>query len=209
MVHPLLILGAGGHAKMVIEAARSQGLYEPTVCLGSDANDPLSVLGVRVAPETDDTLRALLSEMRFAFVAIGSNRLRRKLSCKLEDLGYTLATIVANGAWLSPSARVGAGSVLLPRSAVGADASLGKGCIINTCSSVDHDCWLGDWVHIAPGSHLGGKVQVGEESFLGVGCSVIPEKRIGSRTTLGSGAVVVRDIPDDQTWVGCPARFLK
>jgi len=194
---------------MVIEAARSQGLYEPTICLGFDEKDPVSVLGVPVTPETDHTLRELLSETTFAFAAIGSNRLRRKLSSKLEELGYTLATIVADGAWLSPSAQVGAGSVLLPRSAVGADASLGKGCIINTCSSVDHDCWLGDWVHIAPGSHLGGNVRVGEESFLGVGCSVIPEKRIGSRTALGSGAVVVRDIPDDQTWVGCPARFLK
>jgi sugar O-acyltransferase (sialic acid O-acetyltransferase NeuD family) len=194
---------------MVIEAAHSQGIYEPTLCLGDSSDPSGSVLGVPAAPETDDLLRSLQSDGLFAIVAIGKNSLRRRLCIKLEGMGYKLATVVASTAWVSPSSHLSPGSVILPHAIVGADCRIGSGCIINTSSSVDHDCQIESYSHIAPGSHLGGNVRVGEEVFLGIGCSVIPETRIGARATLGAGSVVVGDIPASEIWIGCPARFLK
>lgn len=209
MPQRLVILGAGGHAKMVIEAARTQGEYEPTLCLAHVDDLVPDVLGVATEAETDERLVALQKEGYHAFVAVGSNRLRRKLCAKLESLGMPLATIVSSQAWVSPSATIGVGTVIMPGAIIGAATRVGRGAIINTASSVDHDGVIGDYVHIAPGVHLAGCVSVGETSFLGVGVSVIPERTIGSGSTIGAGAVVVRDVPDHQVWVGCPARFLK
>ena len=206
MVRPLFLLGASGHAKMVIEAARSQGEFEPLVCLAGSPVAEQHVLGVPVELESPSALANLLHEGMWAFVAIGENGLRRKLQCKLEALGFPIATIVANGAWLSPSAQIGPGSVLMPNSTVGAQARIGHGVIVNTNASADHDCVLGSYSHIAPGTHLAGNVTIEEEAFCGVGASIVPHQRVGARATVGAGAVVVRDIPSDEVWVGCPAR---
>lgn len=209
MPERLVILGAGGHAKMVIEAARTQGLYEPALCLAHVDDLVPHVLGVAVEPETDERLHSLQQQGFHAFVAVGSNRLRRKLCHKLVELGMPLATIISSQAWVSPSASVGAGTVIMPGAIIGADTKLGRGAIVNTAASIDHDGSVGDFVHIAPGVHLAGCVTIGEASFLGVGVNVIPERNVGSGSTIGAGAVVVRDVPDNQVWVGCPARFLK
>ncbi len=209
MSRALVVLGASGHAKMVIEAARSQGSYEPTVCLSATTVNQSHLLGVPIRLET----RALLTELQhagyWAIVAIGDNQIRRKLQDQLDLVGFPVATIVAKGAWLSPSASLGAGSVLMPNSTVGAESQVGRGVIVNTNASVDHDCEIADFAHIAPGGHLAGNVIVESEVFCGVGTSVIPHKRIGACATVGAGAVVVRDVPPGECWVGCPARPLQ
>ncbi len=209
MAERLVILGAGGHAKMVIEAARSQGEFEPAVCLAQGALPKQRILDVPVEDESIDLLRELKADGFHAFVAIGSNKLRRKLTNTLVEIGLPIATIIAKNAWKSPSARIEDGCVLMPGAIVGADASIGAGAIINTAASVDHDCSIGAFAHIAPGTHLAGNVHIGEAAFLGVGVSVIPERKIGSHSTIGAGGVVVCDIPNDEVWVGCPARMLK
>jgi acetyltransferase-like isoleucine patch superfamily enzyme len=83
---------------------------------------------------------------------------------------------------------------------------IGKGCIINTSSSVDHDCWLGDGVHISPGAHLAGCVNVGQLSWLGIGCCVKQQIHVGQRVTVGAGATVVSDVMDGLTVIGTPAK---
>ncbi len=187
----------------------AQGQYEPALCLAHPDDLVDHVLQVPVEVESDQRLAQLREQGYAAFVAVGSNRLRRKLSNKLDQLGMPLATIISSQAWISPSASVGEGTVVMPGAILGAETRVGRGAIINTASSIDHDGNIGDYVHIAPGVHLAGCVTVGEASFLGVGACVIPERSIGSGSTIGAGAVVVRDVPDNQVWVGCPARYLK
>ncbi|MEZ6136803.1 MAG: acetyltransferase [Pirellulaceae bacterium] len=205
-MRPLVILGAGGHAKMVIEAARSGGQYQPTVCLSASANSPASILGVPIVEETDSQLRLLAKRQLWAVVAIGENRLRQRLQHKLSEFRFAIATIVASTAWLSPSARIGAGSVLMPNSSVGAEVELGLGVIVNTNASVDHDGRVEEFAHLAPGAHLAGNVHIGARAFVGLGTSIIPTRRIGADAVIGAGATIIRDVPPNETWVGCPAR---
>lgn len=207
---PLVIFGAGGHAKMAIEVARSGAEFEPLLCLAADAQDtPPSLLGVRVASETDAEIRRALQHSPWAFIAVGNNQVRQRLSHKLTALGYSMATLVAASAWVSPSARMGAGSILMPNAVLGADAEIGCGVIVNTSATIDHDCRVGPFVHLAPGVHLAGNVHVGPSAFVGIGANVVPQKSIGAGAMVGAGAVVLSDIPAAETWVGCPARRLK
>ncbi len=201
----LFLLGAGGHAKMVIESARSTTRFEIIACLGSvQCNGQL--LGVPLMTETDELLQSFAESEVYGFVAVGDNGLRKKLSEKLDGFGIEQTTIVAASSIVSPSARLGRGTVLMPGTMVGADAQIGSGCILNTGCSVDHDCLLGDFVHVAPGCHLAGNVRAADGVFLGIGSVVVPDLCLGEWSTVGAGAVVVRDIPGREVWVGCPAR---
>jgi UDP-perosamine 4-acetyltransferase len=202
----LVVIGAGGHAKMAIEAAKSGRGYHPVACLAPHASTGSTLLGLPVYTETRDQLAHFRDQACAAFVAIGDNALRFKLTSSLKKMGFRLPSIVARHAWLSPSADIGEGCLIMHSAVVGADAVLGPGCIVNNGATVDHDCRIGSYVHVAPGCHLAGHVEVGQTSFLGVGTSVIPEKKIGDRVTVGAGSVVVSDLPDDGVYVGCPAQ---
>ncbi len=138
----------------------------------------------------------------FAIVAIGDNETRVNIAGWLLEKGYSLGTAIDPSAQLSPSARVEAGSVVMPGCVLNADTSIGRNCIINTAASVDHDCRIGEGVHVAPGARLCGNVSVGEGTLLGVGSVVIPGIRIGRKAVIGAGATVTEDVPDDATIVG-------
>jgi UDP-perosamine 4-acetyltransferase len=202
----VFVVGAGGHAKMVLEAMRSQvPAWNVVACLDNHRGGG-SLLGVPVCEDTPQTIMQYRDNGVLGFVAIGENRVRMRLMQHLRQLEVSLATVVAGSAFVSPSAILGPGTVVMHGAVVGADARMGCGCILNTHASVDHDCDVKDFAHIAPGSHLAGNVSVGEGAMLGVGCSVIPKVTIGDWSVLGAGAVVVRDVPPQVTWVGCPAR---
>lgn len=209
-MQPLAILGASGHAKMVIEAARSNGNYEPVICLGHpQEQDDKRILDVEVNIESDELLAKLQQSKVTAFVAIGENRLRRKLLAKLESMQFEIATIIDASAIVSSSATVGRGTVVMPGAMLGAKSVIGQGTIVNSLASVDHDCHVGNFVHIAPGVRLAGNVEIGDDCFLGINACVVPERKIGSGAIVGAGGVVIRDIPSNQTWVGCPAKQLR
>ena len=202
------LLGAGGHAKMVIEAIRTQNNLEIICCLASDAGCGKTLLGVPIQEESRELLVEFQSRGFVGFVAVGDNRLRKRLFNQLQDLGLELPSAIANSAYVSSSATIGQGTVVMPGAIIGADAIVGNGCILNCGCSIDHDNRVNDFVHIGPGSHLAGNVRVKEGAFLGVGTSVIPERTIGAWTIVGAGAVVLGNVPPNEVWVGCPARQL-
>ena len=203
----VFVVGAGGHAKMVIETLASMAEYQIISCMDKHpSSDP--ILGYPVFPENSQTLAQLLEAKALALVALGDNRLREQVTEKLQALGFQFATAIAQSAYVSPSAQIGQGSVVMPRAVVGAMARIGQGVILNTSCSVDHDSILGDFVHIAPGCHLAGGVRVDQGAMLGIGTCVIPNRHIGAWSTLGANSTVVRDIPAHGTYVGTPAREL-
>ena len=201
----LLILGAGGHAKVVAETAIASGVATQIAFLDDRCLPP-----VLSWPVIGTLSHALHSDLRDRFccavVAIGHAATRLQWIKELENLGYTMPPLIHPKAWVSPSASLGPGAVIFAQAAVQAQASLGTGVIANTGCSVDHDVVLADGVHVCPGARLAGEVNVGARSWIGIGASVIQQARIGSDVTVGAGAVVVQDLADGVTAVGVPAR---
>jgi len=199
----VVIIGNGGHSRSCVDAWDERTSGKLLGCTGFDENEPSEIpyLG------TDVILEELHSNgTERAFVALGDNRLRAKVSANAMNLGFQLVPLVSRTAHVAQSAVIGAGTAVLHKAVVGAFARVGEGAIINTGASVDHDCEIGDFVHIGPGSHLAGNVKVGSGSFLGVGVSVIPGVSIGAGVTVGAGAVIIRDVPAGATVYGVPAK---
>lgn len=205
MTTGVVIIGGGGHAKVVIESLRASG---ETVAAIVDADPtPRAVLGVPVIG--DDLALADLRGQGLSklFVAIGDNRLREKLGRKARELGFTLVNAIHTSAVISPTARLGEGVAVMAGVAINADSRIGELAIINTGAIVDHDCDLGAACHLGPAAALAGGVTLGERAFLGVGARAIPGVTIGADAIVGAGGVVVRDLPDAVVAVGVPARI--
>ena len=208
----LLILGAGGQAKVVAETALATGIFSNIAFVddrfnGRDALPP--VLGWPVLGTLADALRPpIRREFPAALVAIGHAATRLRWIEQLRAAGYALPSLIHPTASVSPSAQIGPASVVFALAAIQAQAVIGTGAILNTGCSVDHDAKLADGVHICPGARLGGDVQVGPRSWIGIGASVIQQVLIGADVTVGAGAAVIRELADGVTAVGVPARVL-
>ncbi len=207
----LFILGAGGHGGSVADAAMQMRRWGRIEFFDDRAVPGSEVYGIHVR----GTLNELLS-WSFAtddapeiFVAIGDNARRLELALQVVQAGATLATIVHPSAIVGSGVTIGAGSVLMAGAVVNVAARIGVGCIINTRASVDHDCTIGDGVHVCPGVALAGNVSIADLAWIGIGSSVIQGRNIGSRAVVGAGSVIIRDVENDVTVVGNPARELR
>ena len=202
----VVVVGAGGHAAVVIEALQAAG-HTVVGVVDPRPAEP-HVLGVPVLGG-DECLPGLLADgIGAAVVALGSNRLRQSIGASLLAQGYALPAVVHPGASVSPTASVGAGAVVMNRAVVGTRTRVGELAIINTGAVVDHDNDIGPGAHVAPGVALAGNVRVGERALIGVGSAVRPGIRIGSDAVVGVGSAVVADVADGLVVGGAPARVL-
>ncbi|WP_284242023.1 acetyltransferase [Paenibacillus glycanilyticus] len=198
-----VIIGAGGHAKVIVDILLHDPHVELVGCIGHDPN--ANVLGLRVLGG-DELLPELLAQgVRHAFVAIGNNARRHALCKQAEALGFELINAVSPRAYLATGVTLCQGVAVMPGSIIQPDTRIGSYSIINTGATVDHDGNIGTACHIAPGCHLSGNVTVGDESFLGTGVSVIDGMHIGEGCMIGAGAAVIRPIPSYSLAVGVPA----
>jgi len=199
----MVIVGAGGHAKVVLELARALG-YDVVGCTDRDTT-ARTILGAPVLGD-DSCLQAVFDQgVTFAAVALGSNRLRLVIGRRLQEIGFETPQLVSPSASVSASATLGSGTVIMSGAVINADTHVGDFAIINTLAGVDHDGVLGDGVHIGPGSALSGSVTVGDCALIGVGATVLPDLHIGRNAIVGGGAVAVRDIEAGAIVVGNPA----
>jgi len=205
----LVVFGAGGHAKVVIDIIEQQGDYEITGLLDDDLRHQgkrffgYPVLGTRAE------LPALFSaQLRYAIVTIGDNASRAAVAAHLDRQGWRFASVVHPRASIGRGVSIGPGSVVMAGCVVNPDACLGAQVILNTGATVDHDCRIEDGVHIAPGCHLCGGVSVGHGSLLGAGSTVTPGVKIGSKAIVGAGATLTRDVENETRVSGSPARPL-
>ncbi len=202
----ILVIGAGGHARMCLEILLKRTDLTVVGAVSSDGVGRDS-LGVPMLGTDRDRADITQREQIDAFcVAIGDNRVRQEISSDITDSGLLTATLVSNEAVVSDTAVIGEGCQLMPGSVVTAATSLGEGTIVNTNASIDHDGRIGRFVHVAPGVAIGGDVTIGDRTFVGIGARVLPGVTLGSDVIIGAGAVVLHDVPDGVTVVGVPAR---
>jgi len=203
----IIVIGAGGHAKVCIELLREMGEHV-AFCVGN-LDSPDKCLGVDVL-KGDEHLVWLRSEGYCRiFVAIGSNKLRYSLSRHVLKQEFCLVNAISSNAVISPTAKLGMGIAVMAGAVINAEAKIDDFVIINTGATVDHDCKIGKAVHLAPQSALAGNVVIGDYSFIGIGSNIIPEINIGKNVMVGAGGVVISDIESDVTVVGVPARIIK
>lgn len=204
----VIIVGAGGHAKVIVDILQKNGEYEVAGFI--DRAGAKGFWGIPVVG-TDETIGQVCREMaiKYAFVALGSGRLREKVSKNALNEGLQLINVVSGDAIVSDRVRWGKGVAVMPGAVINADVEIGDGCIINTNASVDHDGKIGDYTHIAPGSAVSGYVTIGRQCLLGTGCRVIDRITIGDDTVVGSGAAVIRNIEGGSVVVGVPAKSIR
>ena len=207
-------LGAGGHAKVLIEILQAMGTVEITG--GLLDVDPMlwktRQLGISV-PESDELLPKLFDDgIRQVFIGVGStgeSSLRRNLFEKAQHLGFVAIPCIHPGAVISPSATFGEGPNVMGGAVVNSAARIGANVIVNPGAIVEHDCLLEEHSHVALGARLGSAVTVGKSAHVGIGACVRQCIRIGRNSVVGAGAAVVSDVPDDTVVVGVPARPLR
>ncbi|CAJ0894374.1 acetyltransferase [Ralstonia mannitolilytica] len=203
----LALFGAGGHGKVVADAALAAGWSE--VAFFDDAWPRLNVNGHWPVVGSFDALVQQVHLFDGVHVSIGNCAVRWQRFQALRTARAELVTIVHPHACVSRFASIGMGSAVMAGAVINVDAVIGEACIVNTGASVDHDCRLGSSVHVCPGAHLSGNVTVGARSWVGVGSVVRQGVSIGADTMLGAGAVVVKPVGDRLTVVGCPAAPLR
>jgi UDP-perosamine 4-acetyltransferase len=207
---PILGMGAGTHAKSVVDAIRAAGEFEPVALIDDDVTRAGNeLLGVPVVADGTALQRFRSEGVLHAFVGVGGTKEsgpRRQVFARLREADFDLPSIVHRTATVSRWARVGVGAQILAAAVLNADAEIGDGVILNTGAIVEHDCQIGAHAHIAPGARLAGLVTVGSGAHVGIGAVVIEGVRIGTNALVAAGAVVVRDVEDGTRVAGVPAR---
>lgn len=191
------IIGAGGHAKVVIEIIEEMG--DSVVGIADHASSSHQLLGYQVNAELPQDEMSVL-------IAIGNNRTRKILAAQMN---HSFGSAIHPKATLSSRSTLGPGSMVMAGATINSCTVIGAHCIVNTNASIDHDCVLADFVHISPGASLAGNVTVGEGSHIGIGSSIIQGVCIGQWVTIGAGAVIINDVPDYAVVVGVPGKIIK
>jgi UDP-perosamine 4-acetyltransferase len=209
-LHPAIIFGAGGHARVLISLLLDLGQHEilGIYDLQSQSKDEV-ILGYQVRPMVPD-LKSLFSgtEVDF-FLAIGSNELRRIWWDKVKNMGFSTPNLISPYAHIDRFAVLGLGNIVCAGAFIGPGAKLGNNNLINTGAIIEHEVLVGSHCHFAPSSTIAGRSIIHDECFIGVGSTVIHSKTVAAKTILGAGAVLVDDIKiSDGVYVGVPAKIV-
>jgi sugar O-acyltransferase (sialic acid O-acetyltransferase NeuD family) len=194
----IVLYGASGHAKVILDILRLSKFNQTDIALYDDNLKEDSFCGYPLIKNKPTNPQWI--------IAVGNNSTRKEIADHNKFRYYNALhpnAVIADGVTILPGTTVMAGSV------INAGASIGSHVIINTASSVDHDCILENFVHISPNATLCGNVFVGEGTHIGAGATLIPGVKIGKWCTIGAGTVIIRDVPDYSTIVGNPGKIIK
>ncbi|MGV3488737.1 MAG: acetyltransferase [Tuberibacillus sp.] len=202
----ITIIGRGGHSKVIQEMVMDNKENK----IAGYLDDKYSYLAFDnhqfVGPVScADKIIKVYRELKF-IVAIGHNALRKSIVQKLALEKDDYVTMIHRTAVISPSARIGKGTVIMANAVVNADAVIGDHCIINSGAVIEHDCAIGDFAHVSPNATLTGNVKLGEGTHIGAGAVVIPNMFVNEWSVIGAGAAVIDHIPSYSTAIGIPAK---
>lgn len=200
----IFIFGAGGHAKVVLDALQLQSIYG-VAGIFTDTSSESEFLGIRIL-DTQENVKRYLGEVSKGIMAFGNIEARFRLCKELMSIGFDFVNIMHPKVIVSSTANIGRGNFFAAGAIVNAYATIGDNCIINTGSIVEHDCILEDNIHMAPNSTICGNVRIGRNTLIGAGAIVVPGITIGENVVVGAGSVVLEDVPNNRTVVGVPAK---
>ncbi|QWI13769.1 acetyltransferase [Bacillus mycoides] len=206
MKKKLLIIGAGGHGKVIADIALKMNKWEYISFL-DDSEDVKASMGIEIIDKST-SFSKYIRNYDF-FVGIGNNSIREKIQEQLESLGASIPILIHPTAIIGEQVFLGVGTVVMAGAVINCCTKIGKGCIINTASTIDHDNVIEDYAHISPGAKLAGTVKIGRSTWLGIGSVISNNITITDKCNVGAGAVVIRDITELGTYVGVPARRLQ
>jgi sugar O-acyltransferase (sialic acid O-acetyltransferase NeuD family) len=196
----MIFFGAGGHAKVVIEAWVAGGGEVAAVYDDADSVSAILEYEVKHDYTPGDLIKNGLC------ISVGSNQARRKIS---ERLKAQYHSVVHPKATIAKSATVGDGTVVMAGAVINAQSTIGKHVILNTSCVIEHDCVVNDFAHISPGAVVCGGVTIGEGTHIGAGSVVIQNVVIGPWAIVGAGSVITKDVPERAVVVGAPGRIVR
>lgn len=196
----IVLLGGGGHCKVVMDAIQKEGKYKIAGIVDPGLNPGETVMGVKVLGG-DNILESLKKKgIKYAMVTVGSVgdcTIRKNLSESIIEAGLEMPVIIHPAAVVADDVEIGPGTFVAASATINPGTKIGHNTIINTSSSVDHDCEIGDFVHIAPGVTLSGGVKVGDSTHIGTGASVTHYIEIGKKSFISAGVLIKAHIPDE------------
>jgi len=211
MSEPVVVWGASGHARVVAELVRLDERFHLIGFIDDINNDRhgakfcgVTILGGR---EQLESLRE--QGVSRAFIAVGDCAARMQLAGVAQSSGFDIATLIHPQAVVAADVVLGTGTAVMAGAVVNPGARIGANVIINTCSCVEHGCVVEDGAALGPGVMLGGDVSVGSQTVVGIAAVVRDHLRIGARSIIGAGALVLTDIPDEVVAFGLPARVIR
>lgn len=200
------IIGAGGHARVVVDALLSGGTALANIAVLTEDEGQVGVdfCGMRIRKLDPESLKDL-----YFHLGIGNNYARARLHGQLLEHGAIARTIIHPSAVIAMDVLLGAGSFVAAGAIIGPKSSIGVSTILNHGSIVDHDCDVGEFSHVAPGTTLTGSVKIGSRVLVGAGAIILPGVAIGGGSIVGAGAMVNEDMAPDSVYVGIPAKRIR
>lgn len=197
----LVLYGAGGHAKVIYDIILSNNLLLEYLL---DDDPPSSFFHhLEVLKPSDDLLKD-----KKLIVAVGDAIAREKIVNAIRNK-CTFETLVHHSSFVSRFSDLGEGTVIMPQACINAEVKIGKHCIVNTASVIEHECVIEDFVHLSPSVTLAGNITIKKRAKIGIGSRVIPGVTIGEDAIVGAGTVVIKDVPDGAIVVGNPGKIIK
>ena len=196
----ILIIGAGGHSKVIIDIIHELGNY--TIAGIYDDNKTGYFSGIKIIGKISEIEN---KKSDYFIIGIGNDKIRKKIA---DEYQLKWATLIHPKTIIAKTATIKEGTVVCAGAIIQTEVEIGKHCIINTNCSIDHESTIGDYCSICPSSTICGQVKVSESSFIGANSTIIQTIEIGKECIIGAGSVVIRNIPNNSKAVGNPAKII-